>query len=112
MPYNISSTSQQPAFDGPPRNCENSESYQFVHRERFGKITGIVYVHPTYGAHALVTPYERFGPPLYNQPTGEPEERAWSTPNRTMFNYSINEWVALVPCPPGVNVGQFAVKYA
>lgn len=75
---------------------------------RFGRVSGLVYYHPVYGAHLLVVPYKRLPPPLYFQPTGEPEQRVYATPNLTVFGYSIDEWVQIDP-----HTGEFplAVKY-
>lgn len=75
---------------------------------RFGKITGLVYYHPEWGAHLLVTPYKRLLPPAYFVPTGEPEERVYVQPNTTVFQYSIDEWVAIIPHTGGLNI---AVKF-
>ncbi len=56
----------------------------------------------------MVTAYRRLKPPLYFQPTGEPEERIYATPNNTVFAYSIDDWVQIVPHTGPFNL---AVKY-
>lgn len=111
MPFLVTDSAQPPTYDGPPRNCESGASYRLNLKERFGKVVSATYFDPVYGPYLTVTPYQNTGPPLYRQPTGEADERAWPTPNNTVFQYSAGEYVALVPCPPGVNVGQFAIKY-
>jgi len=71
---------------------------------RFGRISGLVYYHPEWGPHLLVTPYKRLLPPTYFVPTGEPEERIYAAPNLTVFGYSPNEWVGIVPHTGGLSI--------
>jgi len=63
-----------------------------------------VYYHPEWGPHLLVTPYKRLLPPTYFVPTGEPEERIYAAPNLTVFGYSPNEWVGIVPHTGGLSI--------
>ena len=60
-----------------------------------GRITGMVYYHPTIGPHVLVRPYTYTGTPPYPLPTDLPEQIARPTPNNTVFAYSIDEYVEI-----------------
>lgn len=61
----------------------------------FGRVTGIVYFHATYGQHLRVQPYEYTGMPPVTTPSNKPELRVYATPNYTAFAYGLGDWVAI-----------------
>jgi hypothetical protein len=61
----------------------------------FGRVTAMVYYDPVHGPHVRVKPYVYAGSPAYPAPTELPDQIARPTPNRTVFNYTLDEFVEI-----------------
>jgi len=62
----------------------------------FGRVTGMVYFHPTIGPHLLVQPYVYEGIPSVPVPADMPERTVRPTPNYTVFTYTLEEYVVIL----------------
>ena len=62
---------------------------------RIAKITQMVSSHATYGAHLVVQPQFFSGQPPSALDSTAPPRRAYPTPNRTVTDYAVDEYVAL-----------------
>lgn len=75
-------------------------------RYRIGKVTSVVPSDETYGAHLVVKPQVFSGRPPASSNSSEPTRIAYPTPNLTVGNYTVGEYVALWLAKGG----EFAVK--
>ena len=61
----------------------------------FGRVTGIVFFDPVYGAHVKVQLYEYQGAPPTPVAMTVPEVRVSPSPNLTLFAYLVGDWVEI-----------------
>ncbi len=62
----------------------------------YGRVTSVVSSDPTYGAHLVVAPQQFTGMPPSISDSSAASLRCYAAPNRTVSDYSVNEYVKVL----------------